>query len=266
MDEGIPALKRPSGYPCPYGYDLVGRVPGRDGLFLAFQPHADAAVVRESGLIELPGGWRPELAVLLPNAETAFNLVLDAAPRAAERVVVFGLGVVGLLVTTMLSRFPLENLIAVDPDDDRRQRAGNLSGVTVLSPEEAAIESKRDAADLVLELSGNPEALQAAVDAAGYTARIVVGSWYGTKDVHLDLGSGFHRKRVKIFSSQVSTIAPELRGRWNSERRMKGAVNWLEKYGDTEWVTHRFSLDNAMAAYRLIDGSGENWLKVVLEP
>ena len=265
LDEGIPALNRPSGYPCPYGYNLIGRIPGNNGLFLTFHPHCDAAIVRKDSLIALPQHWTAELAVLLPNAETALNLILDAAPRAGDRIIVFGLGVVGLLLVAMLTRFPLENLISVDPDAGRRKRAGSLPGVTVLSPDEIGADSG-EGADIVFELSGNPHALQQAIDGAGYAAKIVVGSWYGTKAVSLELGSRFHRKRLEIISSQVSTLAPELRGRWTHRRRMNFAIEMLDAIGKPEWVTHRYQLENAADAYRMIDGNSEDWLQVVLEP
>lgn len=266
MDEGIPALNRPFSYPCPYGYNLIGRIGGRESLYLAFHPHADAALVAENDLIELPAHWDPELAVLLPNTETAFNIVQDASPLLGERVAVFGLGVVGLLVTSMLSSFPLHELIAVDPDAGRRDRAGSLPGVNVLSPEDAAGAAGSDGLDLCVELSGSPNALQNAVDISGYGSRIIVGSWYGSKDVPLDLGSGFHRKRLKIISSQVSTIAPDLRGRWTADRRMSGAISWLNKHGRKDWVTHRFTFENAGDAYRLIEEGSGDLLQVVLEP
>ena len=39
-------------------------------------------------------------------------------------------------------------------------------------------------------------------------------SWYGTKEVTLPLGAEFHRRRLRIRSTQVSTIAAALAGRW----------------------------------------------------
>ena len=266
LDEGIESLKRPSDYPCPYGYNLIGRVSGRSGLVLAFQPHADAAVVPADSLIDLPDGWDAERAVLLPNAETAFNTVLDAAPRAGERVVVFGLGVVGLLVVSILADFPLERLIAVDPDADRRNRTAGLRGLIAIHPEDLPDTIGEGGADMVIELSGNPAALQSAIDSAGYSGRIIVGSWYGNKNVSLDLGTAFHRKRLSLVSSQVSTIAPALRGRWDSRRRIGAAMKWLGEHRESHWVTHRFPFEEAADAYTLIDGGVGDWLQVVLEP
>ena len=116
-----------------------------------------------------------------------------------------------------------------------------------------------------VEVSGRPEALGAALGAAGYDGRIVVGSWYGGKTVNLDLGLTFHRRRLRIVSSQVSTIAPGYRGRWDYRRRMTAAISWLDKNGATSWVTHRIPLENAQTAYEMLD-AGADHFQIALEP
>ena len=331
LDESLPALKRPADYPCPYGYAMAGRAAGRDNRVLAFAPHGDRAVVQKGAWFDLPGGWEAERGILLPNTETALNLVLDAAPRMGERIVVFGLGVVGLITLMMLSEFPLERLVGVDPAASRRERAGEALGwmggsggwadsglrragaglgkgagsqgegagreggaglgvsgrgagegaglgagargvggrgageVLLLHPEELAGDSGFGEFDGVVEVSGRPEALGAALGAAGYDGRIVVGSWYGGKTVNLDLGLTFHRRRLRIVSSQVSTIAPGYRGRWDYRRRMTSAISWLDKNGATSWVTHRIPLENAQTAYEMLD-AGADHFQIALEP
>ena len=338
LDESLPALKRPADYPCPYGYAMAGRAAGRDNRVLAFAPHGDRAVVQKGAWFDLPGGWEAERGILLPNTETALNLVLDAAPRMGERIVVFGLGVVGLITLMMLSEFPLERLVGVDPAASRRERAGEALGwmgvgrgsggwadsglrgagdgagrgagsqgareeavlgagqgggregggregagregagreggaglgagageVLLLHPEELAGDSGFGEFDGVVEVSGRPEALGAALGAAGYDGRIVVGSWYGGKTVNLDLGLTFHRRRLRIVSSQVSTIAPGYRGRWDYRRRMTAAISWLDKNGATSWVTHRIPLENAQTAYEMLD-AGADHFQIALEP
>ena len=330
LDESLPALKRPADYPCPYGYAMAGRAAGRDNRVLAFAPHGDRAVVQKGAWFDLPGGWEAERGILLPNTETALNLVLDAAPRMGERIVVFGLGVVGLITLMMLSEFPLERLVGVDPAASRRERAGEAlgwmggsggwadsglrragaglgkgagsqgegagreggaglgvsgrgagegaglgagargvggrgAGEVLLHPEELAGDSGFGEFDGVVEVSGRPEALGAALGAAGYDGRIVVGSWYGGKTVNLDLGLTFHRRRLRIVSSQVSTIAPGYRGRWDYRRRMTSAISWLDKNGATSWVTHRIPLENAQTAYEMLD-AGADHFQIALEP
>ena len=264
LDESIPELQRSCRYPYPYGYTLVGHEADSGEPVLIFHPHADQAVVAEDRLIRLPGHWEPERGVFLPNTETALNLVLDAAPRAGEQVVVMGLGIVGLLTTAILSEYPLAELIAVDPIPERRERASRYA--RTLAPDQLSDALGTGGADLVLEVSGAPKALQTALDIAGFAGRVIVGSWYGSKDVTLNLGRDFHRKRLSIRSSQVSTIAPELRGRWDHSRRLDAAVAWLDRCWEPTWITHRISFDRAEDAYRLIETPGSSWLQIVLVP
>ena len=65
-------------------------------------------------------------------------------------------------------------------------------------------------ADLTYELSGAPAALDQAIRITGFSGRVVIGSWYGTKRASLDLGGRFHRSRIRLISSQVSSLSPEL--------------------------------------------------------
>ena len=216
----------------------------------------------------------PAQAALLPNAETAVNLVMDGAPLVGERVLVIGLGIVGLLTTALLAQFPLAALIAVDPLAQRRRIARRLGASRTIEPDgengpeslQAALADAgdRNGIDLIYELSGQPAALDAAVSAAGFDSRIVVGSWYGTKPATLQLGGSFHRNRVRLISSQVSTIAPRLRGRWTKARRMDSAWQLLAKLPAEELISHRFPLEQAAEAYSLIDSCPQQTLQVIL--
>ena len=52
--------------------------------------------------VRLPPGLDPLLGVFTANLETAFNIVHDTPLRLGETAVVFGQGVVGLLVAQLL--------------------------------------------------------------------------------------------------------------------------------------------------------------------
>ena len=272
LDESIKELQIPAEYPFTYGYILIGKVSKAGSKsnewmegksVLVFHPHQDLIVVDIERLIFLPDELSPELSVLIPNCETAFTFIQDAAPLMGERVCLYGLGVVGQISARMLSSFPLEELVLVDPSIYRRDFANSIPGASINSTDSENLLNK--GFDLTLELSGSPNALQLSLDNAGYDGRILVGSWYGNNTVPLDLGSQFHRKRLRLFSSQVSTIAPVLRGRWDYQRRMKAALNWLIKNQDSSWITHNIPFEQVSEAYEIINESGGKYIQVILD-
>jgi threonine dehydrogenase-like Zn-dependent dehydrogenase len=119
-------------------------------------------------------------------------------------------------------------------------------------------------ADLCFELTGVPAALDQAIAMTGFDGRVIVGSWYGQKRAHLDLGGRFHRSRIRLISSQVSSLAPELTGRWSKARRFEVAWEMLRRVQPARWVTQRFSLLEAARAYQLIDEHPEKTIQVLL--
>lgn len=275
-DTGIAALSGSLAFPLKYGYSMVGEVSAVGaGLgselmgrrVFAFNPHETAFNVDPAVVQPLPDGCAEEDAVFLANMETALSLVMDGEPRLGESVAVLGQGVVGLLATALLARHPLERVITVDRFEMRRDLSRRFGAYAALGPDQA--KQARDmlgkrGADLVYELTGNPRALDLALDLVGEHGRIVVGSWYGTRRAPLNLGEKFHRGRVRIVSSQVSQIEPGLRGRWDKARRFEQAWKWLQELKPGRLVTHRFDHQQTAEAYRLLANHPEEALGVIL--
>jgi 2-desacetyl-2-hydroxyethyl bacteriochlorophyllide A dehydrogenase len=276
LDETLGALGRATfAYPFPYGYASVGEVAAVGGgvdpswvgrRVFAFQPHATMFVAPLADLLPVPEGLAPERAALLAQMETAVNLVLDGAPLHGENVLVIGLGVVGLLTTALLARFPLAVLAVAEPQPRRTQAARALAARPLLTDGgEVRRALGARGADLVYELSGNPAALDEAIAAAGHEARLVVGSWYGDKRAPVDLGGRFHRRRLRIVSSQVSHIGAALSARWDRERRFDAAWRALGDIDTLPLVTHRVPFEEAQSAYELLDRGPGDVLQVLLE-
>jgi len=268
-DETIEALEGTFSYPLRYGYAAVGQVSAvgegvgaewLDRRVFAFNPHESHFLADPTSLI--PTTLAPERAIFIPNVETAVNFVMDGRPRIGARVVVFGQGPVGLLTTALLAEFPLAELVTVDHYGVRRALSESLGADRSVAPGEldAALEAD---ADLVFELSGNPEALDDAIDAAGYAGRVVVGSWYGTKDVSLALGESYHRSHVRIRSSQVSRLDPDHADRWDKDRRMDLVRSCVRDNDFSSLVTHTFDVERAAEAYRLLDERQDEAVQVV---
>lgn len=285
QDEALPSLRGDFRFPVRYGYAAVGRVVERgegveeaweDRRVFAFHPHASHFLATVEELVVVPPDVPWEAAAFLPNMESAVSFVMDGRPVMGEEVVVFGQGVVGLLTTYLLARFPLGSLITLDCFALRRQRALALGAGVSLDPlahetqdQLRALLRRKDrpgaGADLTYELSGNPEALQQAIATTGYSGRVVVGSWYGVRPVTLELGSWFHRGALSLVSSQVSRLAPRWRGRWTKARRLAVAWESLRRLSPQTLITHRFAVGDAAAAYALLDEQPSEAIQVVLE-
>lgn len=282
-DTAISALTGPLAFPLKYGYSAVGRVVElgagvpthwHDTLVFAFHPHEDFFLANPAELLPVPPGLAPEEAVFLPNLQTAVTLTLDGKPLIGEKVTVFGQGIVGLLLTALLASFPLARLVTLDRYANRRLASESLGAHASLDPlAPGASEEIRLAlqgagqdpwADLAYEISGNPTALDQALAVTGFQGRIVIGSWYGNKKAELHLGGLFHRQRQVLMSSQVSTLAPELTGRWTRNRVLEVAREMAAKVKPARFITQRFPLAQAAQAYALLDQHPEKAIQVVL--
>jgi 2-desacetyl-2-hydroxyethyl bacteriochlorophyllide A dehydrogenase len=278
-------------YPLKYGYSNCGVVeeggaePGTEagprtggpsalnaGLrVFAFYPHQDLFDAAPGELFPLPPGVSDEQAVFLPNLETALGIVHDAGVRFGESVLVVGLGVVGLLVSALLRQSGVALLIAVEPLEMRRRQAEAL-GCRTLSSQEPHLRERiaeltgGRGPDEAINCSGSEAGLQLCLDTLCFEGALVEASWYGSRRVSLELGAAFHRRRLRLVASQVSSVAAALGPRWDKRRRLELALALLPALDPSRWITHRFPLDRAQEAFELLDRHPEGVLQVVLEP
>src|SRR5437867_1311537 len=280
LDSTLPTLPGSFSFPVKYGYASVGRVVdigsgvndlAEGDLVFAFNPHETCYTVPATVVIKLPQELDPPIGVFAANVETALNALLDAAPRLGERVVVIGQGVVGLLVTQLVRRVGASLVITSDLYEKRRQLSRSAGADLVVDP---AAESLAECvfsmtsgagADVVIEASGQPRALDDAIAAASHEGRVVVVSWYGTRRAELALGSDFHRKRLTLKSSQVSNLDPSLTPRWTILRRRELAVRYLGELCLNDSISHVLPFERAAEAYRLIDERPAEVIQVVLD-
>ena len=271
LDETLPALSGRFAYPFPYGYSCVGRVErsGRelaeDAAVFAFHPHQDRFVVNAAQAIPVEG-VDLRAATLFPLVETALQVTLDADPAPRTVVVLLGLGVVGLLSALLLQRSG-SRVLASDPLPDRRELASSL-GVEALAPDELDAATAHATAGagvpLIVEVSGNPAALTSGLRLLAHEGTALVVSWYGTKLVSLPLGAEFHRRRLTIRSSQVSTIPAHLAGEWTFERRRRAAQDLLHELPLEALATHSFPFQEASHAFEQVDSPPPGLLHAAL--
>lgn len=257
LDESLPSLSGNFGYPFSYGYSCVGvvergtaSVPEGSSVF-AFHPHQDRFVAAGSDVVLLSPAVPAREATLFPLVETALQVSLDAGSVLGDTVVVVGLGAVGLL-TALLLRRAGARVVAGEPRTWRREAAASV-GVDAVDPADLAAALPAGGVPLVVESSGAPAALASSLGLLAHEGTALVASWYGTKPVPLPLGAEFHRRRLTVRSTQVSTIPAALQGRWTRERRRAAAAALLEELPLRALATTEFPFDHAADAYASID-------------
>ncbi len=263
LDETIGSLGGTFRYPFQYGYSCVAVVEEtrsdfrRGDVVFAFHPHEDLFIAAGGDVIPL-GSAHAREATLFPYVETALQITLDAGPALGDTVVVFGLGVVGVLTSGLLQRAGAR-VVAVEPQADRRELAASIGIPSVATAADVA-----GPVPLVIESSGNPDALPQALPLLAHEGTVLVASWYGTKPVTLHLGQDFHRRRLTLRSTQVSTIPARLADRWDVSRRRREAVTLLDELPLNAIASHTFAFEEAADAYRALDAREPGLIHVAL--
>lgn len=233
-------------FPVKYGYALVGRIgdgpPHLAGrLAFALHPHQSHAVLDAGAITPVPDGIPPARAALAANMETALNVAWDSGAGPADRVLVVGGGVVGLLVARILARMPGGQVWLCDADPGKAAIAERL-GARFCLPDAAP-----EGVDIAINASGSGEGLVTALAAAGREATVVEASWLGTRTASLPLGGAFHSQRLRIVSSQVGTLPPARAPRWTHARRLAAALSLLDDPALDGLITHEVPFAEAPA-------------------
>ena len=265
-----------------WGYEEVGQVTDvgegvdRDLIGAAvwgIWGHKSAATLPEATVRQQRLGPEvpPVCGVFARPAAVALNALLDADPRLGEMLVIFGQGVIGLLLTALAASAGA-NVVAVDPIPQRLTLARQFGAAMVVSEPAEAAETVRDltgnrGAPAAVDVSGNPAALHEAIRSVGLNGLVVAAGFYqGAMDA-LRLGEEFHHNRVRLVSSQIGAVAPALSNRWDTGRLHQDVMARITdgRLDPAPLVTHRFPAERSQAAYDLLNSGDPGVLQVVLE-
>jgi 2-desacetyl-2-hydroxyethyl bacteriochlorophyllide A dehydrogenase len=273
---GLPTRKGDFPFPISFGYQVVGRVceSGPDAshqagdILLCQHPHQDRFVLSSRFASPVPAETTPESAAFANLCGVALNSHLDVPIRIGDCCVVFGLGIIGRFVAE-LARRTAGRLILVDPVVERRGGASGIGADAVVAPSELApvvdeLTAGRGA-DVAIEVSGHPPALQQAIDCTGQEGTLVVVSYYGQRPVTLRLSPEFHLRRQRIVSSAVRDLGSGLQPRWDRDRRMATAMELVRTIDTESMISHRLRFDDAPRAYDLLEREPASTLGVLLE-
>lgn len=277
--------------PIPLGYSLAGRVleVGRDvsGFAVgdrvacagaAMANHAEINSVPKNLCVRIPDGVNDEQASFVTLGAIALQGVRQAAPTLGERVVVMGLGLIGLLTVQILKANGCR-VLGFDPNSTRAELAKELGADVTVSTgleEAAAAFTGGIGADAVVltasTKSSNP--LNQAGEISRLKGRVVVVGLVGMtldRDVfykrELDLklsmsyGPGRHDPEYELSGHDY----PLAYVRWTEQRNMDAFLHLVAEGRITpeKLVTHRFEMAKAEEAYDFM-GQGKPHLAMLL--
>jgi 2-desacetyl-2-hydroxyethyl bacteriochlorophyllide A dehydrogenase len=220
----------------------------------------------------LPEGLDPVAGTFARVGAVALNAVLAADVHLSETVAVFGQGVLGLL-TTRLVRLSGGTVVAIDAVPGRLEKALEYGAGAVVDARDASagpqlrLLTDGRGADVAIEISGSYPALHEAIRGVAVNGRVVAAGFYQGDGVGLRLGDEFHHNRVRLICSQIGGVPPDVAGRWSQTRLnqtfLRLAVD--RQVDPLGLVTHVIPVEEAAAAYRMLDRRPHEALQVVLK-
>jgi L-iditol 2-dehydrogenase len=220
---------------------------------------ADYFVARPEWLHKVPDELSDTQAALVEPFSCAYYAAMKADNlNASDTAVVFGAGPIGLGCVAVASTLGAR-VISAEPSAARGALARKLGASDVVDP---AAEDFVDriheltggrGADVVMEASGQPTAMAATLEVAGFNARLV--------NIGIDVGRSAPAKLGLIQSKQL-----QIRGTIGSPGVWQATLRFLARTGLdlSSMVTQRFPLEQAPEAYDAARRTGEN-VKVHIE-
>ena len=217
-------------------------------------PFADLSTYR------LPSNVSDESAVMLADIlPTSYEVgVLNGHVRPGDTVVIVGAGPIGLAAILTARLYSPARIVAIDKADSRRQAAKQIGADVVLAPDNDVVDAVRSftdglGADVAIEAVGVPQTFEMCTSLVRPGGRVAnVGVHGKPATLHLE---DLWIRNVTITTGLVDTYStPTL-------LTMVGAG----QLDVSHMITHRFTLDDFMAAYDVFaDPARSGALKVAL--
>ncbi len=219
----------------------------------------------------LPPHVEPILGIFSQIGAIALNGILDAQINLGETVAVFGAGVVGQLVA-QLARLSGARVVVVDLLESRLELARSLGADIVINGRErSAAEAIKEltggrGADMCIEASGSTVALNEAVRACAYSAKVVALGFFQGDARGLFLGEEFHHNRIDIVCSQIGGVGPGLKYRWDILRLVTTFMGLVadSRLDLKPLITHTAPFKRAASLFELLDTQPETVVQAVI--
>lgn len=219
-------------------------------------------VTEAERLYLLPAGFPLDRAALIEPLAVCVRGMNRLRSDATGPALVFGDGPIGLLMVALLARKGLRPIVAVGGRDSRLELAKAFGAVQTINYHQTGGASLVEAISAqgitgymsVVEASGAPQAMEAALVLAARTGRILVVGDYAEKHASFAWNHLLHRE-LELIGTNASEGAWEEAVRLVVEDRVP--IDYL--------ITHRLPAERFEEGFALMRARSEEVIKVVLE-
>src|SRR5689334_17286848 len=274
----IDAVKSKLGTPIPLGYCSAGVVvdvgPGvsrfRPGdRVVSNGPHAEYVVVPHTLVAKIPDNVSLECAAFTPIAAIGLQGIRLAQPTLGETVVVYGLGLIGLLCVQLL-RANGCNVIGIDRSASRLALAEQLGAraldggaVDVVAQVNALTDGRGADAVLLTVASDSDDPVRESARMSRKRGRIVLVGVTGLnlardeffkKELTFQVSCSYGPGRYDPQYEEQGVDYPIGYVRWTEQRNFEAILGAMSarRLDPSPLITHRFDLADASDAYELI--------------
>jgi predicted dehydrogenase/threonine dehydrogenase-like Zn-dependent dehydrogenase len=278
--------------PIPLGYSCAGTVvevgAGVSGIKpgdrvacggAGYATHADLNYVPKNLMVKIPSGVSFEDASFTTLGAIAMQGVRQADVRLGERVVVIGLGLLGLLTVQILKASGC-SVLGSDPDQGRCELARQLGADVAIASDlvdSAASFSEGHGADAVIITAATQsnQPIEDAAEICRVKGRVVVVGVVGMdvprepfykKELDLRLSMSYGPGRYDASYEEGGHDYPIGYVRWTEQRNMQSFLDLVAagKVTPAKLVTHHFDISEALGAYELLETVGAKYLGIVI--
>jgi len=233
-------------FPIKYGYINVGKIiNGPKSLInkniFTLYPHQTLYEIPIKNITILPKDNLRKY-VLIANMETAINIFWDSYSNKNDKILIFGLGSIGLLTAYFFKLQNYKNVFVYDTNNNKKKYAKSL-GLNYINLKQA-----KDF-NVIINTTSNYKVLEKSMSLLVNEGIIVEASWYGSKKGCIKLGDYFHSKRLKLISSQVSKIPNHMKNKYDYKKRLKLAINSLKDKKLEKLITSESNFFNLESDY-----------------
>jgi threonine dehydrogenase-like Zn-dependent dehydrogenase len=254
-------------YPLELGHEPVGIVeavgPGVEDLIEGarvtggFGPSfADRLVADRRSVVTVPDGLRLEDAIGEP-----LGCVVEARRRtsvtAGDRIVIVGVGYMGLLMLHLLGVTGAGHVLVVDPRDDARRTALTFEASEAVAPAELASGEADGSFDVVIEATGAQEGLDLATRLVReHGVLSILGYHQAPRTVDMQ---AWNWKAIDVVNAHVRR-----RDLLNDAIRSGLELARLGRIRPGDLITHRFGLDGVGEGFAALSDKPAGYIKSIV--